>query len=102
MALQQVDDEYGRSERDACKQVALPAGFGGEEAECRAFVMRQYEVEEGGDRAGLTVGEQFAHGDLGDLVKQDDDGGDAQPGSEAGLGRGGKILETLLFCHMGL
>lgn len=75
--FQQVDDEDGSAYPHDCKEVTLPAGLGCEEAERSALVVDQYQVEEGSHRVRFAVDEEAGDGDLGDLIEQDEDGGDA-------------------------
>ena len=69
---------------DAGEEVALPAALVGQEAEGGARVIGQHQVEEAGDRLFLAVHEHAGDGDLADLVEQDHDEGDAEPGRQAG------------------
>lgn len=75
--FQQVDDEDGCAYPHDREEVALPAGLRREEAECRALVIDQYQVEEGSHRVRFAVDEEAGDRDFGDLIEQDEDGGDA-------------------------
>ena len=99
MLAQQVDDEDHGRDRNRGEEVALPAGLSGKEAECSPLVVREHKVEEGGHRVRIAIGEQLADSDLGDLVDQDHDGGNAEPGRDRSLfHRGGKaFLDAFLF-----
>ena len=72
MTLQQEGDHQRGNNAERREQLALPAGFGCQESECRALVVDQGQVEEGGDRFRFGVGKGFCDRDLGDLVEQDD------------------------------
>ena len=75
--FQQVDDEDGSAYPHYCKEVTLPAGLRREEAERCPLVIDQYQIEEGSHRVRFAIDEEAGDGDLGDLIKQDDDGGNA-------------------------
>nr|GEU28492.1 hypothetical protein [Tanacetum cinerariifolium] len=88
MLFQQVDDVDRRAHADGGEEVPLPAARIVQEAEGRALVIGQHQVEERCDEFFLAQLEGAGNGDLGQLVDQDDDEGNAQPGCEAGRGFG--------------
>src|SRR5262245_34379130 len=76
-------DEAGRCDRDADEQHPLPSAGVREEAERRAAVVREHEVEESRDLAYLAEAQARADRALARLVGERDHDGDREPGRDA-------------------
>lgn len=53
--LQQIQDDYASDDAYRGKEVTLPSTLRCQEAEGRSFVIHQHQIEERGDRVGLSV-----------------------------------------------
>ncbi|CAM2158642.1 hypothetical protein PT2222_40414 [Paraburkholderia tropica] len=82
VTLEQIADHQRGHDAQRRERPALPAAGRREEAERRALVVDQHEVEERRDHAAFAVCEHFGDGDLGELIREDHDHRDAEPRRE--------------------